>query len=76
MMNVDPFAPQLLLDYHYFCERFGPLSFPEFIALWHAADVMMTTALAAGFDPGGVSDFLVGDPEATVGDEDTIELVH
>jgi hypothetical protein len=58
-MNVDPFAPQLLIDYDHFCRRFGHLDFGEFMALWHAADALMTAGLELGYDPHEVPDLLV-----------------
>jgi hypothetical protein len=58
-VTVDPFAPQLLIDYTYFCARFGPLPFGEFVAMWHAADALMGAATAAGFEPHEVPDLLI-----------------
>lgn len=58
-MNVDPFAPQLLIDYDHFCRRFGPLDFGEFIALWHAADALMQSGLQLGYEPHQVPDLLI-----------------
>lgn len=75
-MKVDPFAAQLLIDYNYFCEKFGPLSFAEFIALWHAADPLMQTAIDAGFEPQDVPDLLVTGDDAERREDDTLETVH
>lgn len=50
-MKVDPFAPQLLIDYTYFCDRFGPLPFGDFVALWRAPDALMKAAIGAGYGP-------------------------
>jgi hypothetical protein len=36
-----PLAPRLIIDYIYFRCRVGPLPFGEFIALWHAVDVVL-----------------------------------
>jgi hypothetical protein len=58
-MNVDPFAPQLLIDYDHFCRRFGHLDFGEFMALWHAADALMTAGLELGYEPHEVPDLLL-----------------
>lgn len=58
-VQVDPFAPQLLIDYSYFCERFGPLPFGEFVAMWHAADALMQTATGQGYEPHEVPDLLL-----------------
>jgi len=43
----DPFAPQLLIDYSYFCNRFGPLPFGDFVAMWRAADALMQAPTGA-----------------------------
>lgn len=56
---VDPFASQLLIDYAYFCDRFGPLPFGDFVALWHAADALMEAATDAGYQPPEVPDLLI-----------------
>lgn len=58
-VKVDPFAPQLLLDYTYFCDRFGPLPFGDFIAVWHAADALMQAAADVGYEPHEVPDLLI-----------------
>ena len=58
-MRIDPFAPLLLIDYAYFCERFGRLPFREFVAMWHAADALMQTARDAGYQPQEVPDLLI-----------------
>ena len=58
-VKVDPFAAQLLIDYTYFCDRFGPLPFGDFIAVWHAADALMEAATSAGFEPHEVPDLLI-----------------
>lgn len=58
-MHVAPFAPRLLIDYGYFCDRFGPLSFSDFVALWHAADALMQTAIESGYEPHEVPDLLI-----------------
>lgn len=58
-MKVDPFAPQLLIDYTYFCDRFGPLPFGDFVAMWHAADALMEAATSAGFEPYEVPHLLI-----------------
>jgi hypothetical protein len=39
-MKTDPLAPRIVIDYVRFCGTFGPFPFGDFIALWHAADVM------------------------------------
>ncbi|HYI09956.1 MAG TPA: hypothetical protein VEK57_12930 [Thermoanaerobaculia bacterium] len=49
-MNIDPFDPQLLADYDYFCRRFGPMPLPEFMALWQAAGEWMEVADLTGSD--------------------------
>lgn len=59
-VQVDPFAPQLLIDYTYFCDRFGPLSFGDFVAMWHAADALMEAATSAGYERHEVPDLLIG----------------
>lgn len=64
-MKVDPLAPQLLIDYDYFCRRFGHLAFGEFIALWHAADVATQTAIDEGFEPYEVPDLIFPDAVPT-----------
>ena len=58
-MKVDPFAPQFLIDYTYFCDRFGPLPFGDFVAMWHAADALMQAAADAGYEPHEVPDLLI-----------------
>lgn len=58
-MKVDPFTPQLLIDYTYFCDRFGPLPFGDFVAMWHAADALMEAATGAGYEPHEVPDLLI-----------------
>jgi hypothetical protein len=58
-LNADPFAPQLLINYDHFCRRFGHLDFGEFIALWHAADALMTAGLDLGYQPYEVPDVLL-----------------
>lgn len=58
-MKVAPFAPQLLIDYTYFCNRFGPLPFGDFVAMWHAADALMQATADAGFEPYEVPHLLV-----------------
>ena len=58
-VKVDPFAPQLLIDYTYFCDRFGPLPFGDFVAMWHAADALMEAATSAGYEPHEVPDLLI-----------------
>jgi len=60
-VKVDPLAPQLLIDYGYFCRRFGYLAFGEFIALWHAAEVAMQAAIDEGFEPYEVADLIFPD---------------
>jgi hypothetical protein len=60
-VKVDPLAPQLLLDYDYFCRRFGHLAFGEFVVLWHAADVAMQTAIDEGFEPYEIPDLIFPD---------------
>lgn len=68
-MKIDPFAPQLLIDYDYFCRILGPLAFGDFIALWHAADVLMQIATEEGFEPQDVSDLVFPDAKS-------IDTVH
>lgn len=58
-MRIDPFAPRLLIDYDYFCNRFGPLPFSDFVALWHAADALMQAALEFGYGPHEVPELLI-----------------
>jgi hypothetical protein len=58
-MNVDPFTPQLLIDYDHFCRRFGHLDFGEFMALWYAADALMEAGLQLGYQPHEVPDLLL-----------------
>jgi len=58
-VHVDPFAPRVLIDYGYFCDRFGPLPFSDFVALWHAADALMQAAIDSGYEPHEVSDLLI-----------------
>jgi hypothetical protein len=58
-VKVDPFAPQLLIDYTYFCDRFGPLPFGNFVTMWHAADALMEAAIHAGYEPHEVPDLLI-----------------
>ena len=58
-VKVDPFAPQLLIDYSYFCDRFGPLPFGDFVAMWHAADALMHAAADVGYEPHEVPDLLI-----------------
>lgn len=48
-MRIDPFAPQLLVDYDYFCRRHGHLDFGDFIPLWHAAGALIEDGLAHGY---------------------------
>ena len=49
-MKVDPRVPQLLIDYDYFCSRFDALDFGEFVILWHAADVIAESEIAASLE--------------------------
>ena len=58
-MKVDTFAPQLLIDYTYFCDRFGPLPFGDFVAMWHVADALMQAAAGVGYEPHEVPDLLI-----------------
>lgn len=58
-MKVDSFAPQLLIDYTYFCDRFSPLPFGDFVAMWHAADALMQAAADAGFEPHEVPSLII-----------------
>ncbi len=58
-VKVDPFAPRLLIDYTYFCDRFGLLPFGDFIAMWHAADALMQAAADVGYEPHEVPDLLI-----------------
>jgi hypothetical protein len=48
---------------------FGPLAFGDFIALWHAADVLMQAAIDEGFEPQDVPDLTLPDPKS-------IDTVH
>lgn len=48
-MRIDPFAPQLLIDYNYFCRRHGHLDFGGFITLWHAADALIDAGVQEGY---------------------------
>ena len=57
-MKIDPLAPQLLIDYDYCCRRFGPLAFSDFVTLWHAADVVMKSAIAERLEPCDVTDLI------------------
>jgi hypothetical protein len=57
-VKVDPLAPQLLIDYDYFCRRFGHLAFGEFLMLWHAADAAMQAAIGEGSEPHEVPDLI------------------
>jgi hypothetical protein len=41
------------------------LAFGEFVVLWHAADVVMQSAIDDGFDPHEVPDLIFPDPELT-----------
>ena len=58
-MNVDPFAPALLIDYDHFCRKYGHLDFGEFMALWHAADALMEAGLELAYAPHEVPDLLL-----------------
>ena len=75
-MKVDPFAPQLLVDYHYFCQKFGPLPLGDFIALWHAADALMQTAVENGFEPEDMPDLLITGEDPMQRDDDTLDTVN
>jgi hypothetical protein len=35
-VKVDPFAPQLLIDYDLYCRRHGHIDFGTFMATWYA----------------------------------------
>lgn len=61
-MQVDATTNRILIDYAAMTEKFGDLDFAEFIALWHAADAFMETALDAGFEPEDVPDLLAPPP--------------
>ncbi|HEX7829615.1 MAG TPA: hypothetical protein VF787_08165 [Thermoanaerobaculia bacterium] len=50
-MRTDRKAGHLVLDYVAMTEQFGELDYDEFVEVWEAADALMETALAAGFDP-------------------------
>jgi hypothetical protein len=60
-MRIDPNTNHILLDYVAMTEKFGPLDFGEFVAVWHAATAFMDTALSAGFAPEDVPDLLPPD---------------
>lgn len=46
---MDPFDPQLLRDYDYFCRRFGHLEFREFAELWETAGALIEEGVAEGW---------------------------
>jgi hypothetical protein len=54
-VKIDPFAPQMLLDYEAFCRKNGPCPFSEYAIRWHAATALMEAAAAEGRDPLSVT---------------------
>jgi hypothetical protein len=58
-VHVDPLAQKLLIDYGYFCERFGHLPFGDFVFLWHAADALMQSAIEMEYEPYEVPELLI-----------------
>ena len=61
LVRVDPFAPRILIDYDYFCRRFGPLPFGDFVMLWHVADAFTQAAIDDGYEPHEVPELLITD---------------
>ncbi len=43
-MKVDPFAPQLLIDYDLYCREFGRVDFGAFMSLWHVVTAFIEAA--------------------------------
>lgn len=50
-MKIDPFAPQLLIDYGEFCRQHGHIDFGEFMAVWYAVTAVIEAAEEEGRDP-------------------------
>lgn len=63
-VKIDPLAPRLIIDYVYFCGMFGPLDFAEFIALWHAADVVAQSAIEESCEMRALLELIADDAEA------------
>jgi hypothetical protein len=54
-VKVDPFAPQLLIDYDLFCRKHGHTDFGDYMARWYAATALIEAAEAAGEDPFAIT---------------------
>jgi hypothetical protein len=50
-MKVDPFAPQLLIDYDLYCRRNGYIDFGTYMARWYAVTALIEAAEAEGESP-------------------------
>ena len=50
-MKVDPFAPQLIVDYDLFCRKHGIIPFGEYMARWYVVQALIESAEAEGLDP-------------------------
>lgn len=51
-MKVDPFAPQLIIDYDLYCRApHGPADFGTYMAHWYAVTALIEAAEAEGDDP-------------------------
>jgi hypothetical protein len=50
-MKIDPFAPQLLIDYDLFCRKHGYYPFGDYMARWYAVQALIEAAEAEGLNP-------------------------
>ena len=50
-MKVDPFAPQLLIEYDLYCRRHGYIDFGVYMAHWYTVQALIEAAEASGEDP-------------------------
>lgn len=49
---------RILMQYAYFCRRFGELPFCEFVALWHEVEQLLKEGTAAGLAPAEIAALL------------------
>lgn len=43
-VQVDPFAPRLLIDYDAYCRLHGPMDFGVYMAHWYAVEALVEAA--------------------------------
>jgi hypothetical protein len=54
-MKVDPYAPQLVIDYDLFCRKHGYMDFGDYMARWYAMTALIEAAEADGHDPFSIT---------------------